>query len=248
MNAFLKPYRMTFLALAASLVGWGCASSSKSTTGEHMTTTTQSQKAEDVHVGLLVRLEAKPGKEGDVQKFLEGGLPLVHEEPATAQWFALRFGPASFGIFDTFADDAGRKAHLGGKVAAALMAQAPELLATPPSIEQVDLLAVKAPGTPDVTDQKALVVILEAKPGKEGDVRKFLEGGLPIVRDEPATLHWYAIRLSPTTFGIVDTFPDEAGRKAHLGGKVAAALMAQAPELLAKPPVIQQVNVLAVKR
>ncbi|WP_199756368.1 antibiotic biosynthesis monooxygenase [Corallococcus exiguus] len=105
-----------------------------------------------------------------------------------------------------------------------------------------------APGTPEVTDSKALVVILEAKPGKEGDVRKFLEGGLPIVRDEPATLHWYAIRLSPTTFGIVDTFPDEAGRKAHLGGKVAAALMAQAPELLAKPPVIEQVDVLAVKR
>ncbi|WP_233601834.1 putative quinol monooxygenase [Corallococcus exiguus] len=247
MYAFLNPYRIAFLALATSLMGWGCASSSKSTTGESMTTT-QSQKAEDVHVGLLVRLEAKPGKEGDVQKFLEGGLPLVHEEPATAQWFALRFGPTSFGIFDTFADDVGRKAHLGGKVAAALMAQAPELLSTAPSIESVELLAVKAPGTPDVTDSKALVVILEAKPGKEGDVRKFLEGGLPIVRDEPATLHWYAIRLSPTTFGIVDTFPDEAGRQAHLGGKVAAALMAQAPELLAKPPVIEQVDVLAVKR
>ncbi|WP_244237314.1 putative quinol monooxygenase [Corallococcus llansteffanensis] len=247
MKSFLTPYRLTFLALATSLVGLGCASSSKSTTGESMTTT-QSQKAENVHVGLLVRLEAKPGKEGDVQKFLEGGLPLVQAEPATAQWFALRFGPTSFGIFDTFADEAGRQAHLGGKVAAALMAQAPELFATPPSIQSAELLATKAPGTPEATDQKALVVILEAKSGKEGEVQKFLEGGLPIVRDEPATLHWYAIRLSPTTFGIVDTFPDEAGRQAHLGGKVAAALMAQAPELLAKPPVIEQVDVLAVKR
>ncbi|AKF85081.1 hypothetical protein MFUL124B02_08920 [Myxococcus fulvus 124B02] len=105
--------------------------------------TTQSQKAGNVHVGLLVRLEAKAGKEADVQKFLEGGLPLVQAEPATAQWFAIRLGPSTFGIFDTFADDAGRQAHLAGKVAAALMAQAPELLARPPSIEKVDVLAVK---------------------------------------------------------------------------------------------------------
>jgi len=105
--------------------------------------TTQSQKAENVHVGLLVRLEAKAGKEAEVQKFLEGGLSLVQAEPATAQWFALRLGPTSFGIFDTFADEAGRQAHLSGKVAAALMAQAPELLAQPPSIEKVELLAVK---------------------------------------------------------------------------------------------------------
>ncbi|MCP3167817.1 putative quinol monooxygenase [Myxococcus qinghaiensis] len=105
--------------------------------------TTQSQKAANVHVGLLVRLEAKAGKEAEVQKFLEGGLSVVQAEPATAQWFALRFGPTSFGIFDTFADEAGRQAHLSGKVAAALMAQAPELLAQPPSIEKVELLAVK---------------------------------------------------------------------------------------------------------
>ncbi|GEN11805.1 Quinol monooxygenase YgiN [Myxococcus fulvus] len=105
--------------------------------------TTQSQMAGNVHVGLLVRLEAKAGKEADVQRFLEGGLPVVQAEPATAQWFALRLGPSTFGIFDTFADDAGRDAHLAGKVAAALMARAPELLAQPPSIEKVDVLAVK---------------------------------------------------------------------------------------------------------
>lgn len=210
--------------------------------------TTQSQKAENVHVGLLVRLEAKAGKEADVQKFLEGGLPVVQAEPATAQWFALRFGPTSFGIFDTFADEAGRKAHLSGRVAAALMAQAPELLSQPPSLQQVELLATKAQGTPEPSDKRALVVLLEAKPGKEADVQKFLEGGLPIVRDEPATLHWYALRLSPTTFGIVDTFPDDAGRQAHLSGKVAAALMANAPELLSRPPSIEKVEVLAVKR
>jgi quinol monooxygenase YgiN len=93
----------------------------------------------------------------------------------------------------------------------------------------------------------ALFVRLEAKPGKEADVESFLRGGLPIVQDEPATIAWFAIRLGPTTFGIFDAFPDEAGRQAHLSGQVAAALMAKASELLATPPVIEKVDVLAAK-
>src|SRR2546425_10811343 len=93
----------------------------------------------------------------------------------------------------------------------------------------------------------ALFVRLEAKPGKEADVESFLRGGLPIVQDEPATLAWFGIRLGPTTFGIFDAFADEAGRQAHLSVKVAAALMAKAPELLAKPPVIEKVDVLVAK-
>jgi quinol monooxygenase YgiN len=96
-----------------------------------------------VKVALFVRLEAKPGKEQDVADFLRGGLAIVQEEPATVAWFALQMGPSTFGIFDAFPDEAGRQAHLSGKVAAALMAKAPDLLAEPPSIEKVDLLAVK---------------------------------------------------------------------------------------------------------
>jgi quinol monooxygenase YgiN len=99
-----------------------------------------------VKVALLVLLEAKPGKEEDVKKFLLGGLPLVEEEPATTAWFGIRLGPSTFGIFDAFQDDAGRQAHLSGKVAAALMAKADELFAKPPSIERVDVLAAKLPG------------------------------------------------------------------------------------------------------
>jgi len=98
-----------------------------------------------VTVGLLVRLLAKPGKEAEVEGFLEGGLSLVEEEPATIAWFAIRLGPSEFGIFDAFPDDAGRQAHLAGRVADALMAQAPELLAQPPVIEPVDVLAAKLP-------------------------------------------------------------------------------------------------------
>ncbi len=99
-----------------------------------------------VNVALFVRLEAKPGKEKEVESFLLGGLPIVEEDPATTAWFGIRLGPSTFGIFDAFPDEAGRQAHLSGKVAAALMAKAAELFATPPSIEKVDVLAAKLPG------------------------------------------------------------------------------------------------------
>ena len=98
-----------------------------------------------VRAALLVRLEAKPGKEADVDAFLRSGLAIVEAEPATIAWFAIRLGPSTFGIFDAFPDEAGRQAHLSGRVAAALMAKASELLATPPSIEKVDVLAAKLP-------------------------------------------------------------------------------------------------------
>ncbi|MDT5295894.1 MAG: hypothetical protein QOJ76_2774 [Acidobacteriota bacterium] len=98
-----------------------------------------------VKTALLVRLEAKPGKEEDVANFLRSGLALVEEEPATTVWFALQLGPRTFGIFDAFPDEEGRQAHLAGKVAAALMAKASELFAQPPSIEKVDILAAKLP-------------------------------------------------------------------------------------------------------
>ncbi|HZE97377.1 MAG TPA: antibiotic biosynthesis monooxygenase [Planctomycetota bacterium] len=96
-----------------------------------------------VKAGLFVRLEAKPGRESDVEAFLKSGLAIVREEPATVTWYAIRLGPSTFGIFDTFPNEDGRQAHLSGRVAAALMAKAAELLAKPPSIEKVDVLASK---------------------------------------------------------------------------------------------------------
>jgi quinol monooxygenase YgiN len=98
-----------------------------------------------VTVGLLVRLEAKPGKEAEVENFLKSGLALVQEEPETTVWFAIRMGQSTFGIFDAFPGESGRRAHLSGKVAAALMAKASDLLAEAPVIENVDVLAVKLP-------------------------------------------------------------------------------------------------------
>ncbi len=99
-----------------------------------------------VTLALYVRLEAKPGKEAEVENFLRGGLAIVQEEPATTAWFALRLGPSTFGIFDAFPDEAGRQAHLAGRVADALKAKASELFAQPTNIEKVDVLAAKLPG------------------------------------------------------------------------------------------------------
>src|SRR6185295_7996745 len=96
-----------------------------------------------VKVALWVRLEAKPGREAEVEQFLKGGLAIVQEEPKTVDWFAIRMGPTTFGIFDTFDDDSGRDAHLSGKVAAALMAKAPDLLAKAPEINKIDVIAAK---------------------------------------------------------------------------------------------------------
>jgi quinol monooxygenase YgiN len=99
-----------------------------------------------VKYALFVRLEAKPGKEADVAKFLQTGLELSMRETQTPVWFALKLGPSTFGVFDAFADETGRQAHLSGAIAQALMAKAPELFSKAPSIERIDVLGAKLPG------------------------------------------------------------------------------------------------------
>ena len=94
---------------------------------------------------LYVRLEARPGKETEVEAFLKSGASLVDDEPQTVAWFAIRMGPSTFGIFDAFDDESGREAHLAGEVAKALMARADALLAEPPSINKIDVIADKLP-------------------------------------------------------------------------------------------------------
>jgi quinol monooxygenase YgiN len=97
------------------------------------------------NVGLFVRLEAKTGREEEVENLLKRALQMVDEEPATTVWFSFRLGPTTFGIFDTFPDDSGRQAHLQGAVASALKEKGPELLAEDPVIEPLDILAAKLP-------------------------------------------------------------------------------------------------------
>lgn len=97
-------------------------------------------------LGLFVRLEAKPGKEEVLAGFLAKALEMANQEETTPVWFAVRFGPGSFAIFDAFASEADRRAHLEGPIAAALMAKADELLASPPNIERYDVIGAKLPG------------------------------------------------------------------------------------------------------
>ncbi|MGA3124495.1 MAG: antibiotic biosynthesis monooxygenase [Polyangiaceae bacterium] len=97
-----------------------------------------------VKVGIFVRLVAKPGKEAELAELLVAGRAIVLQESGTPLWFAIRFDASTFGIFDAFADESARQAHLGGRLAAALMAKAGELLSEPPKIERVDILAEKS--------------------------------------------------------------------------------------------------------
>jgi RNA polymerase sigma factor (sigma-70 family) len=97
-------------------------------------------------VGLFVALDAKEGKEDDLARFLISARPLVEQEPLTTAWFAVRLASTRFAIFDAFPNAQGREAHLAGEVAAALTKRAPELLAKPPRVETLDVLADKLPG------------------------------------------------------------------------------------------------------
>ena len=96
-------------------------------------------------LALFARLEAKPGKEKEVADFLKQGLALANQEATTLLWFALRLGPTTFAIFDTFADEAGRQRHLSGPIAQALKAKAAELFSVPPVIEPLEVLGAKLP-------------------------------------------------------------------------------------------------------
>lgn len=102
-------------------------------------------------VGLIALLEARVGKEDAVAEFLKMAEPLVEQEKGTISWYAFKAGPSTFGIFDTFADEEGRSAHLNGAVAKSLLASADELLAAPPQIQMIEILARKVPGTIETT-------------------------------------------------------------------------------------------------
>src|SRR6201994_4086696 len=91
-------------------------------------------------IGLLVTLEARAGKEADAEAFLKSAQPLAQNEKGTLKWYAIKLGPGKFSIFDTFANEGGRNAHLTGEIAKALGTRADELFAAPPQIEKVEIL------------------------------------------------------------------------------------------------------------
>jgi quinol monooxygenase YgiN len=181
---------------------------------------------------LLVRLDAKDGKDAEVEDFLTSARPIVEGESATTAWFAVRFGRGEYGIFDVFGDEAGRDAHLSGEVAQALSARGDELFASPPQIQKADVLAAKLPSGASRVVTKGLLLLLPPKAGHESEVEEFLRGGEAIVAQEQHTIAWFALRLEDGRFGIFDVFPDSGGRFAHLTGKVPRELAKHALSLL----------------
>jgi quinol monooxygenase YgiN len=196
--------------------------------------------------GLLVRLEVVPGKDAEVEAFLQSAVPAVRAERGTTAWFALRFGRHEYGIFDVFPDDAARDAHLGGAVAAGLMQHASSLLTQPPDIIRLDVLAEKVPAAaPAQAVTKGLLLTFKPKSGHEADVVRFLESAKAFVDEEPDTTAWFAIRLADGHYGIFDVFPDHGGRFAHLTGHVARELAKHALTLLGSLPDPDLPNVIA---
>jgi len=125
-----------------------------------------------------------------------------------------------------------------GLAAATAIAIGAVAAAAPPAAAQT---------APEASARLAIVALLEAKPGRGQDLADLLKAGRQIVAEEPGTITWYAVRLSPTSFAIFDTFPDEAARQAHLNGRIPAALASAADDLLAEPPAIRPAEVLAAK-
>jgi quinol monooxygenase YgiN len=198
--------------------------------------------------GLLVRLDAKRGREDDVEGFLNEGRSLVAQEPDTTAWFAVRFGRSEYGIFDVFPDEQGRNAHLSGAVASALSDRSDELFEQSPEIVRADVLAHKLPSEPPGADvTKGLLLTFAPKSGREDDVAEFLRGAQAIVEEEEGTLAWFAIRLEDGRFGIFDVFPDNRARLAHLTGRVPRELAKNALSLLGSLPDMDKADVLAAK-
>lgn len=198
--------------------------------------------------GLLVRLDAKPGKESAVEDFLRSALPLVQREAGTAAWFAVRFGRGEYGIFDVFPGDAEREAHLAGPVAQALLERSEELFSRAPRIQKLAVLANKLPaGNVRERDTKGLLLTFKAKAGHEQEVENFLRNAEHLVEDEPKTTAWFAIHTDEGEFGIFDVFPDNGGRFAHLVGHVPRELAKHALTLLGSMPHMEMLSIEAEK-
>ncbi len=136
--------KMFKLLLTALVVGCLSSAATAREDSQNPSKHVSSAQGETLKVAILAKMEAKPGKEADVEAFLKSALPAANKEAGTKIWFALKLGPSTFGIFDAFPDDAARQAHLSGSIASALMAKAPELfLAGSPVIEKIDVLAAK---------------------------------------------------------------------------------------------------------
>jgi quinol monooxygenase YgiN len=191
--------------------------------------------------GLLMTLDAKAGKEDELEALLLAALPMAVAEPATTAWFALRSGKGEYEIFDAFPDDAARDAHLRGGIAAAVRDQA-DLLDGEPRVEAIEILADKR--TPGIVT-KGLLLRLPIKEAHRDDAAAFLRSGRDIVAEEPDTTSWFALRFPNGDYGVFDVFPDSKGRRAHLAGKIPQQLALHGLPWLAGLPHMSFLDVVA---
>lgn len=199
------------------------------------------------NIGLLVILKAKLGREQEVKNFLISGLKLANQEPKTISWFAFQIDDNTFGIYDTFEIEEGRKAHLKGEIAKALLANAGNLLDDFDVNTSIQAVNIVASNHKAGKQNKGLLVVMKAKETKTADVENFLNVGKQLVGNEPKTLAWYAIKINATTYAIFDTFTEDSDRDTHLTGKIAAALMENAPVILDdfEASAIKKIDILA---
>jgi quinol monooxygenase YgiN len=196
--------------------------------------------------GLLVRLEAKHGKDDEVEAFLSAALSLVRQEAGTKAWFAVRFGRSEYGIVDFFPDEESREAHLNGAVASALLQKADELFETSLHIQKVEVLASKLPSQPPAEpNTKGLLLTFKTKEGHEQEVVQFLQDAQPLAMAEEETIAWFAIRLPTGEYGIFDVFPDNGARLKHLVGRIPQELTKHALSLLGSFPDMELLQVTA---
>lgn len=224
--------RSTKIYLAASLLILTNASLSNAQNTLHQEPTMKE--------ATYIPFTAKSEQDKNLANFLSEGAKLVTKtEPNTLYWYALKKTDGSFGIFDFFPNDAGRKEHFAGQVAAALNANADTLVAQGwdkgivANITNSSILSYKEPGENSANATQATYIVLNAQAGKEQALEELLTGAASVIKKtEPKTLLWTSLKLNNDTFGIFDTFTDESGREAHFSGQVAAALKAQADDLV----------------
>jgi quinol monooxygenase YgiN len=198
--------------------------------------------------GLLVRFNAKHGKDSAVEELLQSAVSLVNAEAGTVAWFAVEFAKHKYGIVDVFANEEDREAHLNGAIAKALFAKADELFDEAPAINKLDVLAYKLPAGPLAEpNTKGLLLTFKPKAEHETEAASFFINAKPLADEEPDTTAWFAIRTQEGEYGIFDTFPDNGGRFKHLIGKIPRELAAHALSLLGSVPDLDLVDVLREK-
>lgn len=198
--------------------------------------------------GLFTRFELEAGRDAEFEALLQAELPRVAAERATPAWFGVRFGRGQYGIFDVFANEASRAVHLAGPVGQSMLSEGGKMLAAPTHVERFDVIAWKLPpGVQGEAVTKGLLLTFEAKAGQEREVESFLRDAKSIVEEEPKTAAWFAIRLRDGKYGIFDVFHGNAGRFAHLAGRVPRELAAHALSLLGSVPDLELLDVTTAK-